>query len=118
MEFRSAETGPNATSISNAELNDQNAVRSSADVSLPGPTGSYARRQSSSRRLSLSLLSAIDDSDNSLTPTIARPELEPTSSRLSFSSLYSIGSAIFPGSYRMSMSGPASNSGSDEGVFI
>lgn len=96
------------TAPASAELNEHNAFRASVDVFFPGPA---------SRRLSKASFasSAIDDSDNTLTPTSdRRPELEPTSSRLSFSSLYSIGSAIFPGSYRTSMSGPASNSGSDD----
>ncbi|KAF2444624.1 hypothetical protein P171DRAFT_387093 [Karstenula rhodostoma CBS 690.94] len=107
---------------------DANVVR--ASISMPPPASKAVPRQFPSRRLSkasdVSLLesindrtpsSAIDDSD-SLTPTSTsdthrRPDFEAASNRLSFSSLYSIGSGIYPSSHRMS--GPASNSGSDEG---
>lgn len=114
------------------ETSDASAVR--ASISMPPPASKAVPRQFPSRRPSkasdTSLLetltepqasSAIDDSD-SLTPTLEstrtltdrRPESE---ARLSFSSasLYSIGSGIYPSAHRMS--GPASNSGSDEGTW-
>ena len=115
------------------ETSDASAVR--ASISMPPPASKAVPRQFPSRRPSkaedTSVLetltepqasSAIDDSD-SLTPTLEssrtltdrRPESE---SRLSFSSasLYSIGSGIYPTTHRMS--GPASNSGSDEGTWV
>ncbi|KAJ4349616.1 inositol hexakisphosphate and diphosphoinositol-pentakisphosphate kinase [Didymosphaeria variabile] len=116
------------------ETSDAKAVR--ASISMPPPASKAVPRQFPSRRPSkasdVSLREtltdrqpspAIDDSTDLLTPTSEavrtlthsdrRPEIEPTSNRLSFSSLYSIGSGIYPSTHRMS--GPASISGSDEG---
>lgn len=116
------------------ETSDANAVR--ASISMPPPASKAVPRQFPSRRPSkasdVSLLetltdrqssSAIDDPDT-LTPTLEsvrtlsqsdrRPDVEAASNRLSFSSLYSIGSGIYPSTHRMS--GPASISGSDEGM--
>ncbi|OAG07857.1 uncharacterized protein CC84DRAFT_1113964 [Paraphaeosphaeria sporulosa] len=110
------------------DISDASAVR--ASISMPPPASKAVPRQFPSRRPSkasdVSLLEtlsdAIDDSD-SLTPTSEaartlthsdrRPDFDAGSNRLSFSSLYSISSGIYPSSHRMS--GPASNSGSDEG---
>jgi inositol hexakisphosphate/diphosphoinositol-pentakisphosphate kinase len=102
------------------ETSDASAAR--ASYSMPPPASKAVARQFPSRRpsrasdISLFETSAIADDYDSLTPAAdaVRPPFDTASSRLSFSSLYSIASGIYPSTHRMS--GPASNSGSDEGT--
>lgn len=102
------------------ETSDANAAR--ASISMPPPASKAVPRHFPSRRPSRasdasSLLDAVDDPDTlapASEPARTLTHADAAANRLSFSSLYSIGSAIYPSSHRMS--GPASNSGSDEGT--
>jgi inositol hexakisphosphate/diphosphoinositol-pentakisphosphate kinase len=113
-------TAASRKGLASEETSDASAAR--ASYSMPPPASKAVARQFPSRRpsrasdISLFETSAILDDADSLTPPVdvTRPPIDAASGRLSFSSLYSIGSGIYPSTHRMS--GPASNSGSDEGT--